>query len=198
MWPFGPFCAMFGVSKISIRSRCIGAGFVGGQNAAGPGAGAAGSGSSPAVAGAGAGGSGRALRSRAPAPQPPARARGRLRVRHVVARNERKGWVPGDEMRRRWRRQIPRFAGSTAGRARAERGTTREERRRRDARDSCASPDATGRRLPHAPDREKIRARVVERRKSSANWCRRTAAYGHPRRHAARTSAHRFDVRHVR
>ena len=58
MCPFGPFCAMFGVSRISIRSRLLCAGFVGGQNVAGAGEGAAGSGSSPAVAGSGAGGSG--------------------------------------------------------------------------------------------------------------------------------------------
>ena len=37
MWPFGPFCAMFGVSKISIRSRCCLYGLVGGQTAAGGG-----------------------------------------------------------------------------------------------------------------------------------------------------------------
>mmetsp|Transcript_9635 Transcript_9635/g.40891 ORF Transcript_9635/g.40891 Transcript_9635/m.40891 type:complete len:222 (-) Transcript_9635:188-853(-) len=60
MWPFGPFCAMFGVSKISIRSRWLCAGFVGGHASGAAAAliGAAGSGSRPAVLGSGAGGSG--------------------------------------------------------------------------------------------------------------------------------------------
>ena len=198
-WPFGPFCAMFGVSKISIRSRCICAGFVGGQTPPGPAPAPRGAGRAPRSPAPARGEAGRALRSRAPAPQPPARARGASPC--PPCRREKR-----EEGGGAWRRNAkalsasdPAFRGFDGGsRARRTRYHARGKTTPRRARLVRVTGRAGRRRLPHAPDREKIRARRGTRKNEARIWCRRTAAYGHPRRHAARSSAHRSDVRHVR